>query len=289
MGSTTHSIEVNAPLGVVYNQWTQFEEFPRFMEGVKEVRQDGPKRLFWKATIAGKDKQWEAEILEQVPDQRIAWVSIDGTPNAGEVNFESLDSERTLITLTLQYEPEGLLEKAGDVLGIPSSHVEGNLRRFREFIEQRGKETGGWRGRIGEGTGSSRASVVRQDKVEGGLKETHSETGRVTSPRVSEEKEREKDETGTQRITAEPAKPFSSLEQPAKSAGDAAEKRSPVATERIAVQEVPQFYRSATAPTQEQIARRAYEIYLARGESPGDAQRDWLEAEKELSESVKSR
>lgn len=290
MGSTTHSIEVNAPLRIVYNQWTQFEEFPRFMEGVEEVRQDGPKRLFWKATIAGKEKQWEAEIVEQVPDQRIAWVSVDGTPNAGEVNFESLDSERTLITLTLQYEPEGLLEKAGDVLGIPSSHVEGNLQRFRDFIEQTGKETGGWRGRIGEGTGGSGASVVRQDEAVGGLKkETYSGRGPVTPSRVSEEMEREKDETGTQRITAEPAKPFSSLEHPAKFAHHAAEERSPLATERIAAQEVPQFYRSTTAPTQEQIARRAYEIYLARGESPGDAQRDWFEAEKELSESVKSR
>jgi uncharacterized membrane protein len=107
MGSTTHSIVVNAPLRVVYNQWTQFEEFPLFMEGVEEVRQEGDKRLLWKAKIAGKDKQWEAEITEQVPDKRIAWVSVDGTPNAGEVTFDPMESERTLITLTMEYEPEG--------------------------------------------------------------------------------------------------------------------------------------------------------------------------------------
>src|ERR1700730_221536 len=218
MGSTTHSIEVNAPLRVVYNQWTQFEEFPRFMEGVEEVRQDGPKRLSWKATIAGKDKRWEAEIVEQVPDQRIAWVSIDGTPNAGEVSFESLESELTLITLTMQYEAEGFLEKAGDVLGIPSSHVEGNLQRFRDFIEQRGKETGGWRGRIGEGTVGSNASAVRQEETgevygasavrqeetqaEG---DAYSATGRVP-PRessLSEIIEPKKDKIETARMTME--------------------------------------------------------------------------------------
>ena len=134
MGSTTHSIVVNAPLRVVYNQWTQFEEFPRFMESVDEVRQDGPKRLFWKAKIAGKDKQWEAEITEQVPDKRIAWVSVDGTPNAGEVTFDLMESERTLITLTMEYEPEGFLEMAGDVLGIPTERYLGCKQRFRDAV-----------------------------------------------------------------------------------------------------------------------------------------------------------
>jgi uncharacterized protein YndB with AHSA1/START domain len=360
MGSTTHSIEVNAPLRVVYNQWTQFEEFPRFMEGVEEVRQDGPKRLSWKATIAGKDKRWEAEIVEQVPDQRIAWVSIDGTPNAGEVSFESLESELTLITLTMQYEPEGFLEKAGDVLGIPSSHVEGNLQRFRDFIEQRGKETGGWRGRIGEGTlgsnasavrqeetgevygasavrpeeaqgsrgasavrpeeaqgsrgasavrpeeaqGSYGASAVRQEKARGADEasavrqeetqdegDAYSATGRVP-PRessLSEIIEPKKDKIETARMTMEGDDSFPTPEHRSKFADHPADKPSPLATERIAAEEVPQFYRSTTAPTRDQIARRAYEIYLARGEAPGDAQSDWLEAEKELSQGVSSR
>src|ERR1700722_511181 len=149
MGSTTHAIDVNAPLRAVYNQWTQFEEFPSFMEGVEEVRQDGPSRLLWKVTIGGRDKEWEAEITQQIPDAKIAWQSIDGTPNSGEVNFEPLDSERTRITLTIAYEPEGILEMAGDVLGIPSGRVEADLKRFRDFIEEKGGQTNGWRGTIG--------------------------------------------------------------------------------------------------------------------------------------------
>ncbi len=152
MGSTTHAIEVNAPLSAVYNQWTQFEEFPSFMEGVNEVRQDGPSRLLWRVNIGGRDKEWEAEITEQIPDAKIAWQSIDGTPNSGEVNFESLNPQTTRITLTIQYEPEGILEKAGDVLGIPSGRVESDLKRFRDFIEEKGSETNGWRGTIGTTT-----------------------------------------------------------------------------------------------------------------------------------------
>ena len=100
MGSTTHSIEVDAPVRAVYNQWTQFEEFPRFMEGVEEVRQEGEKRLFWRAKIGGKVKEWEAEITEQVPDKKIAWQSVDGGPNSGTIIFEELDSDRTRVTAT---------------------------------------------------------------------------------------------------------------------------------------------------------------------------------------------
>ena len=162
MGSITHSIVVNAPLRVVYNQWTQFEEFPLFMEGVEEVRQEGDKRLLWKAKIAGKDKQWEAEITEQVPDKRIAWVSVDGTPNAGEVTFDLMESERTLITLTMEYEPEGFLETAGDVLGIPSGQVEENLKRFRDFIEQ--TETKQVAGEVGSEKVQTRSPVPSDRK-----------------------------------------------------------------------------------------------------------------------------
>lgn len=155
MGSTTHSIDVNAPLRAVYNQWTQFEEFPRFMEGVVEIRQQGPRTLFWKVNVGGKDKQWEAEILEQVPDTRIIWESVDGTQNRGMIAFEPVDHERTRITLTIEYEPEGFLERAGDALGIPSSQVEGDLKRFRDFIEKRETETGRWRGRSKMGKAST--------------------------------------------------------------------------------------------------------------------------------------
>jgi uncharacterized protein (TIGR02271 family) len=165
MGLSTHSIEVNAPLRAVYNQWTQFEEFPRFMEGVEEVRQEDRKRLFWRAKIGGKVKEWEAEITEQVPDQRIAWESVDGSSNSGTITFEKIDADRTRVNATLGYEPEGLLEKTGDALGIPSGRIEEDLKRFRDYIEERGRETGGWRGQVGEGeptTGSHLEGVADQ-------------------------------------------------------------------------------------------------------------------------------
>jgi hypothetical protein len=150
MGATTHSLEVNAPVGAVYGQWTQFEEFPRFMEGVVEVQRHDAKRLLWKVNIGGMDKEWEAEILEQIPDTRIVWESVDGTQNRGIIAFEPLELDRTLITLTMEYEPEGFLERAGDALGIPSSQVEGNLKRFRDFIERREMENT-WDGHSDQG------------------------------------------------------------------------------------------------------------------------------------------
>jgi uncharacterized membrane protein len=148
MENIEKSIEVNAPLQQVYNQWTQFEEFPKFMEGVEEVRQLDDRRLFWRAQIFGKTEEWEAEIYEQVPDQRIAWRSIAGAPNAGAVSFAAAGPETTRVTLALNYEPLGAVEKIGDALGIVSARVEGDLKRFRDFIEERGRATGAWRGEI---------------------------------------------------------------------------------------------------------------------------------------------
>jgi hypothetical protein len=269
MGATTHSIEVNAPLQAVYNQWTQFEEFPRFMEGVDEVRQDGPKSLFWKAKIGGKDKQWEAEITQQIPDKRIAWESIDGTPNRGEVTFESLDFERTRITLTMEYEPEGFFEKAGDALGIPSGRVEIDLKRFGDFIEKKGRETGGWRGQIEEEESpDSTAKAVRQegalsveDAPERKIKAQDREIPR--EPAVIEEIERGMGGIEKDRIAAKGGERFQT-----------AEYRTELEDEST----------GTAAPTHEQIARRAYELYIERGEVPGDERADWLEAEKELSE-----
>jgi uncharacterized protein (TIGR02271 family) len=121
------------------------------MEGVEEVRQEGEKRLFWRAKIAGRVKEWEAEITNQVPDQRIAWESVDGSPNSGTITFEEISADCTRVNATIEYEPEGLLEKTGDALGIPSGRIEGDLKRFRDYIEQRGRDTGGCRGEIGEG------------------------------------------------------------------------------------------------------------------------------------------
>jgi uncharacterized membrane protein len=148
METIEKSIEVNAPLRQVYNQWTQFEEFPKFMEGVETVRQLDEQRLFWRAEIWGKTEEWEAEIYEQIPDQRIAWRSISGVPNAGAVSFESLGPNTTRVTLTINYEPQGALEKIGEALGVVSARVEGDLKRFRDFIEERGRATGAWRGEI---------------------------------------------------------------------------------------------------------------------------------------------
>jgi uncharacterized membrane protein len=144
------SIEVERPVRTVYNQWTQFEEFPRFMKGVKKVSQLDDQRLHWEAEIAGKDKEWYARITDQVPDQLIAWQSEGGEYNSGTVTFAPINSNRTRINLQLTYDPEGFVEKTGDALGVVSSRVENDLERFKDFIENRGQETGGWRGTIRE-------------------------------------------------------------------------------------------------------------------------------------------
>jgi uncharacterized membrane protein len=148
MESIEKTIDVNVPVSTAYNQWTQFEEFPLFMEGVKEVHQHGDKRLHWRAEIGGKTKEWEAEIFEQIPDQRIAWRSMSGSKNSGLVIFTPLRADCTRITLRLNYEPEGALENVGDALGVLSARVGGDLKRFKEFIESRQTPTGAWRGEI---------------------------------------------------------------------------------------------------------------------------------------------
>ena len=143
------SIEVACPVRTVYNQWTQFEEFPRFMAGVKEVKQLDDTHLHWHAEIWGKDKEWDAEITEQVPDQCIAWRSTSGdAPNAGMVRFEPLSADRTRVRLTMDYEPQGAVENLGDALGVLSARVESTVKDFKKFIESRGAETGGWRGEV---------------------------------------------------------------------------------------------------------------------------------------------
>jgi uncharacterized membrane protein len=142
------SIEVNVPVRTAYNQWTQFEDFPQFMEGVKEVTQLDDRHLHWKAEIGGKEQEWEAEITEQTPDQRIAWTSRGGAINDGVVMFQPLSDARSKIRLQVAYAPDGAVEDVGDALGMVSSRVQGDLERFKEFIEKRGRETGAWRGQI---------------------------------------------------------------------------------------------------------------------------------------------
>jgi uncharacterized membrane protein len=143
------SVEVKCPVRTVYNQWTQFEEFPRFMAGVKEVKQLDDTHVHWHAEIWGKDKEWDSEITEQVPDQKIAWRSISGdAPNAGEVCFEPVAPDRTRVKLTMEYEPQGLVEKVGDKMGGLSARVQNTVEDFKKFIEARYQETGAWRGEV---------------------------------------------------------------------------------------------------------------------------------------------
>jgi len=151
MTTIQKEIEIELPLSTVYNQWTQFEEFPRFMEGVLEVRQLGDDRLYWRAEVAGVTKEWYAKILQQVPDEVIAWYSESGADTGGEVTFAPLGEGRTKVSLTMTYEPEDLAETVGDKLGFLTRRVEGDLERFKEFTELHGQETGGWRGSIGRG------------------------------------------------------------------------------------------------------------------------------------------
>jgi uncharacterized membrane protein len=148
MAHIEKSIEVNVPVRTAYNQWTQFEQFPRFMEGVEEVRQLDDKRLQWRARIAGKTEEWQAEIVEQTPDRVVAWRSTTGAENGGRVSFAPAGTNATRITLRMDYDPKGMVESAGDKLGLVSRRVEGDLERFKEFIEGRGAETGAWRGEI---------------------------------------------------------------------------------------------------------------------------------------------
>jgi len=151
MSTVEKHIEIKVPVSVAYNQWTQFEKFPEFMEGIEEVKQLTDKTLYWSAEIGNKDKEWNAEITEQIPDQRIAWKSTTGARNDGVVWFTSIDSNTTRVNVEMTYEPEGIVENIGSALGIFSNRVEGDLERFKDFIEYRGNETGAWRGKIENG------------------------------------------------------------------------------------------------------------------------------------------
>jgi uncharacterized membrane protein len=152
MQTIEKSIEVNVPVSTAYNQWTQFEEFPQFMDGVESVTQRDDTHLRWVAEIAGKRHEWDAEITEQKPDERVAWRATDGKTNAGVVTFHRIDDGTTRIMLQMDWEPEGMTEKAGAAMGADSSRVEGDLERFKELIESRGTETGAWRGTVDAGS-----------------------------------------------------------------------------------------------------------------------------------------
>jgi len=151
MATVKESIEVDVPVSTAYNQWTQFEEFPRFMEGVQSVTQIDDTHLRWVAEVGGKRREWHAEIVDQVPDQKVAWRAIDDDGSNGIVEFESLGEDKTLITLEMAYEPEGLTEQLGAVIGMDSRQVKKDLERFKQLIESRGVESGAWRGEVRAG------------------------------------------------------------------------------------------------------------------------------------------
>jgi uncharacterized membrane protein len=148
MTTVEESVEVEVPVSTAYNQWTQFEDFPAFMEGVEKVEQLSDSQLHWVTKIAGVEREFDAKITEQHPDERVAWTTTDGPKQAGVVTFHKLDPQRTKVMLQLEFEPDGVVEQVGDKLGIVKARVHGDLERFKSFIEKRGAESGAWRGDI---------------------------------------------------------------------------------------------------------------------------------------------
>lgn len=170
MSMVKESIDIDVPVSSVYNQWTQFEEFPRFMEGVEEVRQIDERHCHWKTKVAGAEREFDTEIVDQMLDERISWRSVTGdVEQNGVVTFQRLDDAHTRVSLAMAFEPHGIAEKTGDMLGILDRRVKGDLKRFKGFIEERGAETGGWRGRIrpsdtaGPSSGTAMPGAARPD------------------------------------------------------------------------------------------------------------------------------
>ena len=148
MATVEQSIEVNAPISIVYNQWTQFEDFPNFMEGVESVTQIDDTHVRWVAEVGRQREEWTAEITEQVPDEGIAWRSTGGVTQSGVVTFEPIGDDRTRVNVVFEYEPQGVMQSVGSAAGADERRVEADLERFKEFIESRGVETGAWRGTV---------------------------------------------------------------------------------------------------------------------------------------------
>jgi len=160
MSTIEETIDVQVPVSTAYNQWTQFEEFPKFMEGVESVTQLDDYHLRWVAEVGGEKREWQAEIVDQQPDHKVAWRSVEGKETGGVVTFEPIDAGATRVMVEMSWEPEGLKEKAGAAIGLDSGRVKGDLERFKDLIESRGAESGAWRGETGNGerTGPTRPS-----------------------------------------------------------------------------------------------------------------------------------
>lgn len=148
MATIEESIEVQAPLSAVYNQWTQFEEFPKFMDGIEEIKQIDDTHMHWVAEFGGSRHEWDAEVTEQKPDERVAWKNTDGLENAGVVTFHRIDDDTTRVMVQMDFVPQGIKEKIGDLIGAPDRQVKGDLGRFKDLIEAQGAEPGGWRGEV---------------------------------------------------------------------------------------------------------------------------------------------
>jgi uncharacterized membrane protein len=148
MKTIEESIEIAVPVSTAYNQWTQFESFPQFMDGIERVEQKGDTRLHWVAEVSGEKREWDAEITEQYPDQRIAWKALEQAGPNGLVTFDKVDDARTKVKVRMNYDPEGVKESIGSLIGIDSGRVKGDLESFKKFIESRGAETGAWRGEV---------------------------------------------------------------------------------------------------------------------------------------------
>ena len=148
MASVQEAIDVDVPIRVAYDQWTQFESFPQFMGGVERITQLDDTHTHWVTNIDGVKREFDAEITEQHPDERVAWTTTNGTHQAGVVTFHRIDDDTTRVTLQLDHDPQGFVEKVGDALGIVQRRVKGDLANFKEFIEARGTEEGGWRGDV---------------------------------------------------------------------------------------------------------------------------------------------
>ncbi|MBA2615331.1 MAG: SRPBCC family protein [Actinobacteria bacterium] len=152
MQTIEQSIDVNVPVSTAYNQWTQFEEFPQFMEGVESVKQVDDTHLHWVAEVAGKRHEWDAEVAEQRPDERVAWKATDGKANAGVVTFHRIDDSTTRVMVQMDWEPEGVVESAGAAVGADDRRVKSDLERFKKLIESKGSESGAWRGEVDQGS-----------------------------------------------------------------------------------------------------------------------------------------
>lgn len=164
MSTIERSVEIDAPASTAYGVWTRFEQFPKFMEDVEEVRQTDDRHLHWRARVFGQTEEWDAEITEQIPDKRIAWTSRGGATNAGVVTFHRLSDDRSKVMLQLQYEPQRLSEKVADALGVLTRRVEGDLSRFKEFVEARGAQIEAWRGEIPAKPDAAQRQARREER-----------------------------------------------------------------------------------------------------------------------------